>query len=138
MTLPVPTEHDEQVALFGWADVASWGGADAGRLELLHAIPNGGHRHKATAGRLRAEGVRAGVPDLCLPCASADGEYIGLYVELKRIRGGRTSPVQRGWHDRLRAAGHRVEVCAGWQEAARVIADHLALPEGSAPREVAR
>lgn len=132
---PVLTEDAEQMALFDWIDVASWGASDEHRaaLALAHAIPNGGHRRKATAGRLKATGVRAGVPDVCLPCRSADGQYIGLYVELKRQRGGVVSPAQECWHAALRAAGHRVTVARGWQEAAEAIAYHLGLPASLTP-----
>src|SRR5262245_64718583 len=49
---------------------------------LCFAIPNGGARDVITAGRLKAEGVRAGVPDVCLPVARAG--YHGLFLEVKR------------------------------------------------------
>ena len=65
-SLPVPTESAEQQCLFRWAVFQS------GRfpeLALLYHVPNGGSRKKAEAGRFRAEGVKAGVPDLCLPVA---------------------------------------------------------------------
>ena len=83
-SLPVPTEADEQIALFEWAALQS------GRfpeLTLLHHVPNGGSRNKIEAARLRAQGVKSGVPDLCLPVAR--GGNHGLYIELKRQRGGR-------------------------------------------------
>jgi hypothetical protein len=56
------------------------------------AVPNGGHRHIATARKLKAEGVRPGVPDLvfCLP----GGRFAGL--ELKASK-GRLSEHQRGF-----------------------------------------
>ena len=57
-----PYETDEQQALFDWAKIS--GIPD---IDLLHAIPNGGHRNKATAGQLKAEGVKRGVPDIFLP-----------------------------------------------------------------------
>lgn len=87
--LPVPTEAQEQMTLFSWAAMQS---GKYPELNLLYHVPNGGSRHKAEAGRLRAEGVKAGVPDLCLPVAR--GQYHGLYIELKRQRGGRTSDHQ--------------------------------------------
>ena len=57
------SEHQEQVALFRWAEfaIARWP-----ELALMYAIPNGGHRHKAVAAGLKAEGVKRGVPDVCL------------------------------------------------------------------------
>lgn len=94
ISLPVPTEAQEQVTLFSWAAVQA-----IPELALLYHIPNGGSRHKAEAARLRAEGVRAGVPDLCLPVPR--GGFHGLYIELKRLRGGRLSEQQRAWLDAL-------------------------------------
>lgn len=120
--LPPPSEHDEQTALFTWAALNEW---HEPRLALLFAIPNGGHRSKATAGKLKAEGVKAGVPDVFLPAYHLGREQFGLFVELKRVRGGATSPEQRAWHDRLRRNGYRVEVCKGWTAAAIAICDHL-------------
>ena len=35
----------------------------------MFRIPNGGSRHPAEAARLKAQGVKAGVPDLCIPVA---------------------------------------------------------------------
>jgi hypothetical protein len=52
-----PPEALEQEALFQWAAVAS---IHHPELALLHAIPNGGHRHKATARALQRQGVKVG------------------------------------------------------------------------------
>jgi hypothetical protein len=49
------SEHDHQAAFFTWASYQRFPG-----IELLHAIPNGGARHKAVAGKLKAEGVKTG------------------------------------------------------------------------------
>ncbi len=113
------TEHQEQATLFRWAAFAE---ARWPVLGLLHAIPNGGHRNKIAAARLKAEGVRAGVPDLCLPVAR--GRWHGLYIELK-ADGGRASPAQIRWIGALRRQGYRVELCVGWIAARRVIEDYL-------------
>jgi len=123
------SESDEQKALMRWATLFTPRYPD---LAWLAAIPNGGHRHKATAGRMKAEGVKAGYPDLLLDVAR--GGYFGLRIELKRRRkaDSRTSPRQSQWHDRLRAEGYRVEVCLGWEVARDVILAYLALPQTEA------
>ncbi|MBF0384149.1 MAG: hypothetical protein HQL69_24315, partial [Magnetococcales bacterium] len=61
-----PSEHNEQAALFEWASISS---KAIPELNLLAAIPNGGHRLKATAGKMKAEGVKAGFPDIIFPVA---------------------------------------------------------------------
>ena len=73
------SESAEQSALFAWASQVSF---SYPALRLLYAIPNGGARNKITAAILKREGVRAGVPDICLPVPS--GAYHALYIELKR------------------------------------------------------
>ena len=113
------TEHQEQVALFRWARFAAAGRPE---LRLLHAIPNGGHRHKAVAARMQAEGVRPGVPDVFLPVPR--GGFAGLYVEMKTRR-GRVSAAQRRWIGALRAQGYRVEVCRGWNAAREAIEEYV-------------
>ena len=116
---PRNLEHAEQAALFRWVRfrVQRWP-----ELELLHAIPNGGDRHPAVAAKLKAEGVRRGVPDICLPVPR--GLWHGLYIELKAGTNG-ASPEQRQWISALREQGFRAEVCRGWEAAARLIAEHL-------------
>lgn len=118
--MPVPTEAQEQMTLFSWAAMQS---GKYPELNLLYHVPNGGSRHKAEAGRLRAEGVKAGVPDLCLPVAR--GQYHGLYIELKRQRGGRTSNHQSEWLDALSAQGYKAALCYGWEQAAGTIIEYL-------------
>lgn len=92
-------------------------------LALLYHVPNGGSRNKIEAARLRAQGVKSGVPDLCLPVAR--GGNHGLYIELKRQRGGRISEEQVRWIDGLLEQGYAAAICKGWQEAASVIIDYL-------------
>lgn len=114
------TENQEQQLLFEWAALS------AGRwpeLALMYHIPNGGSRSKAEAGRFKAEGVKAGVPDICLPAAR--GGYHGLYIELKRVKGGRVSPAQQGWIAALRDQGYCACVCKGWDDAAHIIKAYL-------------
>lgn len=125
----IPTEEAEQTCLFRWAHYMSI--ETCKELKLLHAIPNGGLRSKTEAARMKAAGVRAGVPDICLPVARK--ECHGLYIELKRRDGGRISPEQMSWMYDLTAQGYRCMVCKGWEEAAREIAEYMDLPEGSAP-----
>ena len=107
MKVLTSTESQEQITLFHWAAV------QAGKypeLELLFHIPNGGHRHKTTAARLKAEGVKAGVPDLCLPVPRSG--YHGLYIELKAGRNDTTDNQDR-WLQALTDNGYYTAVCHG-------------------------
>ena len=128
-TLPAPTEHDEQVALFAWAALNSSAHPE---LSMLFAVPNGGLRHPAVAAMLRQEGVKAGVPDICLPVArgGANGGKVhhGLFIELKRAgKEGRATPEQQEWIRRLREYGYVAVICHGFVEAVSAITTYLSL-----------
>jgi hypothetical protein len=118
--IPAPLEENEQRWLFQWA-------ADAVRrwpeLALMHAIPNGGKRDRVTAAKLKGEGVKPGIPDIFLPVPR--GGFHGLYIELKRTKGGRPSEAQKDMIPRLREQGYRVEICKGFNAAADVIERYL-------------
>ena len=88
-------------------------------IRLMMHIPNGGYRKPSEAARFRALGVRAGVPDILLPVAR--GGYHGLWIELKRRRGGRVSDEQSGWLDALKRQGYACAVCHGLEVAVAVI-----------------
>ena len=49
----------------------------------------------------------------------------GLFIELKRIDGGRVSAAQMTWIQNLSDQGYRAVVCNGWECAAKVIGDYL-------------
>lgn len=73
-------EHNEQVALMKWWSLACNRYCIA--ESLLFAIPNGGNRDVVTGALMKAEGVRAGVPDLFLSVPR--GAYHGLFIEMKK------------------------------------------------------
>lgn len=115
-----PDEHTEQVSLIQWTKLSI---KQRPELCMLFAVPNGGARSKATAGKLKAEGVQAGVPDLI--CLSPVYPFHGLAIEMKRQRGSTTSPEQKDWLSRLKERGYHTAVCKGWLEAKAVIENYL-------------
>lgn len=76
---PGPLEFDIQKAFMQWVRLSE---NLIPELRLLHAIPNGGHRHPAVGGKMKAEGVRSGIPDLHLPVIR--NSFPSLYLETKR------------------------------------------------------
>lgn len=124
-------EHAAQVAVVTWATLAR---AEFPELALLFAIPNGGQRNVIVAKKLKAEGVKAGVPDLMLPVAR--GGWHGLFIEMKaegrrKAEGGRrkgvVSAAQADWHVRLEGQGYKVAVCHGSERAEAVLREYLTL-----------
>lgn len=147
------TEHAHQRALFAWAGMAALYGVAAANdpvsygkgglahvttwyagqprsplLDEFYAIANGGERHDAVAGRLKAEGVKAGTPDTHLPVAC--GQYHSLYIEMKHPKkegkkGGGLNDAQKIRFPRLLAQGNAVAVCYTWQQAAQTLLAYL-------------
>ena len=113
------SEHDQQVTVMRWSEVMV---NRYQNLDLLYAIPNGGHRHISVAKKLKAEGVKAGVPDLCLPVPS--GEFHGLYIEMKDGAKKKPTKEQSWWCVRLTAAGYKVCICHSATEAIKAIENY--------------
>lgn len=149
------SEHSQQRAVFAWLNCAAMHGfayADdpngytiAGRasmaglgvpalpvpgLRYAFAIHNQGHGDAIRGNRAKAEGVKAGAPDLMVPIPRRQER--GLFVELKtedrrpkRGGAGGVADVQNDYHEFLRAQGYAVVVAYGWQEAVAAIRDYL-------------
>ena len=135
-------EHPIQSEVIVWADDPATLPAYP-ELKALFAIPNasgsGGKRtklHRQLEGaRRQAEGMRAGMPDLCLPVARVIVSPTGrasvsgaLYVEMKD-ESGTVRQSQRERIAMLRAAGNRVEVAMSADSAKAIIAQYLGLPK---------
>ncbi len=108
------SEDEEQMILVDWMDY---------KRILYFAIPNGGKRPIQTAARLKRTGVMSGVPDLmiCEPTKTLPG----LYIELKKVRGGVVSDKQKWWIEQLCKKGYRAIVCKGADHAIEEIEKYL-------------
>lgn len=135
-------EHQEQVALFNWAKFCE---NKCPLLRMMFSIPNGGKRHITVARKLKAEGVKAGVPDIFLPVpvegfvkeTSEESEKFysgilkpvkipGLFIEMK-VGKNKLTENQVGWFNELKKHGYQYNICYSWIEAAKVICEYLDL-----------
>ncbi len=113
-------ERAEQTALFNWA---AWQSGKYPELKLMFAIPNGGSRNVIEAVNLKKSGVKAGVPDICLPVAR--GEYNCLWIEMKSENGKQSDP-QRQWMYNLTQIGRGCyEICRSSEDAIKIIEEYL-------------
>ena len=108
----VLSEHFEQREFVRWFRGKYQ--SDPEKPVRILAVPNGGARTPATAGRLKAEGVSAGVPDLFIP------SWL-LWIEMKRVKGGSVSAEQKDWIEYLASVGYRVIVARGAADAIKQI-----------------
>lgn len=115
------TESDEQIKLLMWASRYA---IEEGRLgQYIFAIPNEGKRGFKTAARLKAQGLRSGVPDLMLALPRHGAP--GLFIEMKKEKGGTVSANQLKWLERLSGAGYATAVCHGCEKAKETILAYL-------------
>ena len=157
------TEHSQQRALFAWANCAAEYGfyyaqygdcyskekrerwlekgtlspvpTSVPELSLFFAIHNQGHGDRIRGAQAKAEGVKAGVPDMFLPVMRMHPEpepythvtrpYYGLFIELKKTKKGIISNEQIAWAKLLSEQGYAVSICKGWIEAANCIMGYL-------------
>lgn len=127
---PIPTEDAEQAALFRMAALHE---RQYPELKLLFSIPNGSYKSPAAQRVFKATGLRSGVPDLMLPVmrpvralAGADYDlHAGLFLELKRTKGGVVSAEQTQWIADLNEQGYLAVVACGWEAAWAIITDYL-------------
>ena len=127
---PVPTENAEQASLFCEAALRV---DKYPELRLLLSIPNGSYKSPAARRLFKATGLKSGVPDILLPVmrpvralAGADYDlHAGLWIELKRTKGGVVSAEQTQWIADLNEQGYLAVVCYGWRAAWAVIIEYL-------------
>lgn len=130
--IKTPTEYEEQVDLFAWADRMVF---ELPELDLLFATINGakmpygknknGQRFSKEAVRQKKAGLKNGIPDLILLVARRD--YHGLLIELKRAKKSLSvvSDEQKQWIEKLTARGYLAVICYGAEEAKKVILNYL-------------
>lgn len=111
----VPTEAAEQEAVVQWlndnkilhyaspSSFFSPGGAKTGRF---YGMLN----------KLKRAGWSKGFPDLIIFLNDKT-----IYIEMKRLKGGKVSPEQAIWHRKLGELGNDVYVCTGFDDAVLVI-----------------
>ncbi len=98
-------------------------------LDLMFAIPNegygGGKQNLRRGMYFKAEGRKAGVPDVFLPVPK--GKYHGLFIEMKKPRylKPKISKKQKFWLEALSKQGYKTAVCYGFHEARELILNYL-------------
>lgn len=110
------SEHQEQCAFVQWLE---WNYPN----EPWFAIPNGGKRDVRVAIKLKKEGVRPGVPDLCFPIPR--GTYNGLFIEMKAQGNKYASDHQKDMMYKLSVNGFKCVIAKGAEQAISAVKEYM-------------
>jgi len=106
------SEHDEQVTFCQYLDF----------VHLTYfAVPNGSNKSMTARRKFKAEGLKAGVPDMVILIEGGKT----VFIEMKRKTGGTVSKEQKQWLERLRVLGFDAYVCKGAKEAIEAVQKYL-------------
>lgn len=115
------TEHGHQTALFLKAQQSL---DKYPELEWMYAVPNGGQRSASVAAALKAEGVKSGVSDICLPVQRCG--YNGFYIEMKKPGAlSKTSTKQKEFGAFVMEQDYLFAVFDHWEKAWSAITKYL-------------
>lgn len=115
-----PLEHDIQCAFFQMVRLHE---ERHPVLKMVFAIPNAGAgAQRGQAGKMKAEGVRAGIPDIF--CAVPVGIDSGWWCEFKRPK-AKLRPEQKEMGEQLLVRGYSVCICYSAEEAWLRLRDYL-------------
>ena len=126
----VGSEAAEKAALFAWAALNQDVYPD---LQYMFAVPNGEKRDKITGARLKAQGVKRGVPDIWLPVPKKvngswfnepDFYYHGIVIEMK-VKNNVLSEDQNRYREFLISKNYFYTICFTWIQARDVIVWYL-------------
>jgi hypothetical protein len=110
------TEYEEQVLYFQWIETKPF------ISPFVFHIPNERKTTWAAGKRLKASGVRAGIPDIFV--AIPRGIHNGLFIEMKSLK-GRLSEAQKEYLERLNKQGYIAQACYGFEAAKALTESYL-------------
>jgi len=105
----VDSEEKEQARLATYLDAKGY---------VWFHVPNGGHRHKVIAAKMKRAGQKRGAPD-CILISGEGGAPLArpIAIELKRVSGGSLSKHQKYFLSEMERCGWDTLVAKGSQAA---------------------
>lgn len=120
-----PTEDSIHFALVDWLKTVPY--KNGFLIDYFHHSPNGGTSSPRQKAKFTRMNTLNGFPDL--ECFIAKGRYHGLYVELKREKGGIVSADQKRILGMLSEEGYAAVVCRGFDASVKSIEQYMALED---------
>lgn len=117
----VPTEDYEGECFALWLETEGY--------KFSHLAQNTFTRSWSVKAKLKRAGVKRGIPDYLVLLPN-----LALFIELKRVRGGKLAPEQREWIEALnRIPGCAAHVAKGFEAAKKIVLAEAARPKYNFP-----
>ena len=84
-------------------------------------MPKNAFNWAAYSNSLKRLGLSKGLPDLIVLARNKSNTHEVLFIEMKRIKGGRVSPEQKEWIERLDNNNYCVGVAYGCDSAIKIL-----------------
>jgi hypothetical protein len=117
-----PPEAWEQEQIFRWARTNQ---IQFPELQLLNGSLNGFKLGTGQSVKAKKQGMRKGYPDIFFPIPNLG--YHGLFIELKKVKGGSISKEQKVWLKKLTDQGYLAVVEKGYINAINRIKEYLGI-----------
>lgn len=116
--MKISTEYQEHIAFLKWLRLAY-----PVLFPLCVHYPMGELRDRIVGAKLKRMGAKEGFPDFMflIPAKSKHG----LFIELKRTKGGRPTAAQTNWIKKLNELGYKAEFAFGWTAAKEIFEEYL-------------
>lgn len=88
-------------------------------------MPKNAFNWAAYSNSLKRMGLATGFPDLIVLTRNKSQTHEVLFIEMKRVKGGRVSPEQKEWITRLDNDGYCVGVAKGFESAVQILDKYL-------------
>ena len=88
-------------------------------------MPKNAFNWAAYSNSLKRLGLSKGFPDLIVLARNKSQTHEVLFIEMKRQKGGRVSPEQKEWIERLDNDGYCVGVAKGFESAVKILEKYL-------------
>ena len=130
----IPTEREESMKIMAWARLMVSTGHEP-RLRLLRCGFEGLRLSMGVRMQMKRQTVSTGWPDLFLAVPrrydvrgdTATFQFCGLFIELKRVKGGSVSSEQAIMIGDLQSLGYKAIVCRGADAAISEIKRYLGM-----------
>lgn len=112
--MPLKPEQIDQIKVVDWVKAKT--------SLRVHHFTNEGKRSYQNAFALQRMGMNKGVSDLFFPKSSPDGQYKGLWIELK-VGKNKPDKEQLKFIDEMKEEGYQAIWLTGWDAAKTYICD---------------